>query len=164
VHRLAMLKLAIKAFRASRSMHGKSSEPEKLHGADTSRASRRMPLRPLLLIVGADAFVGLPKWHRWKELFELAHVVVVTRPGTDFVGTLPARLDHEWTKRSTSDHAALETRLAGAIFSMPVTPQPISATAIRRQLALGPAGTASVQGLLPPAVLTYIDRHQLYRH
>ena len=39
------------------------------------------PTRPLALIVGADAFLGLPTWHRWREIFELAHVVVVARPG-----------------------------------------------------------------------------------
>ncbi len=36
---------------------------------------------PLLLFIGADAFAGLERWHRWQRLFELAHVVVMTRPG-----------------------------------------------------------------------------------
>src|SRR5215471_14021932 len=37
--------------------------------------------RPLALLVGADAFLGLPSWHRWRALFDLAHIVVATRPG-----------------------------------------------------------------------------------
>src|SRR5690606_33351582 len=36
---------------------------------------------PLCLIVGADAFLGFPTWRRWTELIELAHVVVMDRPG-----------------------------------------------------------------------------------
>ncbi len=43
--------------------------------------AREEPSRPLALIVGADAFLELPTWHRWRELFELAHVIVVARPG-----------------------------------------------------------------------------------
>ena len=37
--------------------------------------------RPLVLLVGADAFAGLPTWHRWRDLFGLAHIAVAQRPG-----------------------------------------------------------------------------------
>jgi nicotinate-nucleotide adenylyltransferase len=46
---------------------------------ETLRAD--FPETSLLLIVGMDAFLGLPDWHRWQELFELAHLVVAHRPG-----------------------------------------------------------------------------------
>jgi len=46
---------------------------------------------------------------------------------------------------------------------VPVTPQPIAATEIRAALARGVAGREQVRGLLPAAVLDYIDRNQLYR-
>src|SRR5690606_35078171 len=49
------------------------------------------PLRPLVLLIGADAFAGLPTWHRWRELFDHAHIGVLTRPGHDG-GTLPTEL------------------------------------------------------------------------
>lgn len=39
------------------------------------------PRRPLVLILGADAFAGLPTWHRWTDLFALAHLAVANRPG-----------------------------------------------------------------------------------
>jgi nicotinate-nucleotide adenylyltransferase len=35
----------------------------------------------LCLILGRDAFLGLPSWRRWNELTGLAHLVVMTRPG-----------------------------------------------------------------------------------
>jgi nicotinate-nucleotide adenylyltransferase len=37
--------------------------------------------RSLVLLVGADAFAGLPTWHRWRDLFNLAHIAVSQRPG-----------------------------------------------------------------------------------
>src|SRR5450759_4649412 len=33
-------------------------------------------MQPLCLFMGADAFLGLTAWHRWRELFDLAHIVV----------------------------------------------------------------------------------------
>ena len=40
----------------------------------------------LALVVGCDALLGLPTWHRWQSLLDLAHIVVLARPGW----TLPA--------------------------------------------------------------------------
>src|SRR5690606_32888062 len=37
--------------------------------------------RPICLLLGMDAFVSLPQWHRWNELLDLAHIVVAHRPG-----------------------------------------------------------------------------------
>ncbi len=41
------------------------------------------PDRPLCLLLGMDAFLNLPYWHKWRELLDLAHVVVAQRPGWD---------------------------------------------------------------------------------
>jgi nicotinic acid mononucleotide adenylyltransferase len=35
----------------------------------------------MVLLLGVDAFLGLPTWRRWTELFDLAHVAVANRPG-----------------------------------------------------------------------------------
>ncbi len=120
------------------------------------------PARPLALIVGADAFLGLPTWRRWRELFELAHVVVVARPGVTLDGKMPSSLEAEWTRRLSDDPRALSRAPAGSIVTQPISAHPISASAIRAQLARGREGAAAVRGLLPPAVLAYIERHQLY--
>ena len=37
----------------------------------------------LFLILGADAALGLPTWHRFGEVLERAAVLVVPRPGVD---------------------------------------------------------------------------------
>ena len=121
------------------------------------------PSRPLALIVGADAFLGLPTWHRWRELFDLAHVVVVARPGVTIDGALPQALAAEWSRRFSREAAALASAPAGALILQAITAHPISASAIRAQLARGAEGIAAMRSLLPAAVLAYIDRNQLYR-
>ncbi len=44
---------------------------------------REFPDRSLCLLLGMDAFLGMPNWHRWREIFDLAHVVVAHRPGLE---------------------------------------------------------------------------------
>jgi len=120
--------------------------------------------RPLALLLGTDALQGLAAWHRWEQVFTLAHLVVVERPGAVFDGTaLAPPLREQWERRLTTDPARLSRQLAGSIVRVPVPPQLISATAIRAALARGVAGRAEVAGLLPATVLAYIDRNQLYR-
>src|SRR5215475_6689196 len=122
------------------------------------------PGRPLALIVGADAFAGLEQWWRWERLFSLAHFLVVERPGIAFAPhALSPTLKMHWERRLTTDPTRLARTLAGAILRVAVTPQPISASAIRAALARGAAGIGDVCGLLPAAVLAYIERNQLYR-
>ena len=118
--------------------------------------------RPILLILGADAFHGLPAWHRWRDVLRLAHVVVAARPGVDLERQLPPELVPEWRSRRIEDPVVLHSTPAGAIYRQAVTPHPISATAIRMQLARGKAGREAVVQLLPAAVLAYIDSHHLY--
>ena len=120
--------------------------------------------QPLALLLGTDALQGLASWHRWEQLFALAHLVVVERPGTTFDGeALPPPLREQWQRRLTDDRSRLAREPAGSIVRVAVAPQPISATAIRAALARGAAGRTEVSGLLPSAVLAYIDRNQLYR-
>ncbi|MDE2091584.1 MAG: nicotinate-nucleotide adenylyltransferase, partial [Gammaproteobacteria bacterium] len=35
----------------------------------------------LVLLVGMDAFLGLPGWYQWRRIFQCAHVIVAHRPG-----------------------------------------------------------------------------------
>ena len=161
--RLAMLRLGAAEFPGLAIDERELARPGKSYTVLTLEELRgEDPARPLLLLVGADAFRGLPTWHRWREIFALAHVVVVARPGVALEADLPEPLAAEWHARRTGDPAALFSAPAGAIYEARVSPQPISATVIRAQLARGPAGRAAVDGLLPRDVLTYIDRHRLY--
>jgi len=123
----------------------------------------RGAMQPLCLFMGADAFLGLATWHRWRELFDLAHLVVAQRPGvagiTRAAATLPAELLDELDRRLVNEPEAMRDAPSGAILVHPVTALDISATQIRRELAAG----RSPRYLLPDAVLDYIRTNGLYK-
>ena len=48
--------------------------------------------RPLVLLLGQDAFERLESWHRWEEIFSLAHVAVATRPSSPVGADVQCRL------------------------------------------------------------------------
>jgi nicotinate-nucleotide adenylyltransferase len=116
----------------------------------------------LCLFMGSDAFLGLTIWHRWRELFDLAHIVVAQRPGvagiTRAAATLPAELLHELNQRLVNEPEALRDAPSGTIFIHPITALDISATQIRNELAAG----RNPRYLLPDAVLDYIQTNGLY--
>ena len=110
----------------------------------------------LFLVLGWDAFCGLPGWHRWEELLQHCHILVLQRPDADVEP--PDALRNLLAARSESDPTALPGP-AGHISFVWQTPLAVSATQIRQLLASG----KSVRFLVPDAVLAYIDAHALYR-
>lgn len=118
----------------------------------------------LVLILGADAFQGLHQWHRWTELFALAHIAVANRPGTaphgrHWPGVLATELGDACQNRIDTDPDALRRAPAGRIVPFEMTPLAISASLIRDLIRTG----RSARYLLPDPVLDYIDSHDLYR-
>ena len=105
------------------------------------------PQRPLVLLLGADAFAGLPTWHRWRDLFGLAHLVVLTRPG--HTPPLSDELRDFIASRETADLRALQDQASGKILHLAVTPLEISASQIRALLREG----RDPRWLLPDALL-----------
>jgi nicotinate-nucleotide adenylyltransferase len=161
--RLAMLQLAVTEFPGLVVDDRELRRTGKSYTVLTLTELRReFPDSPLLLLLGADAFRGLPSWHRWRELFGLAHLVVVERPGVDLEAGWPAPLRPIWRERLVDDPGILLARPAGAILVQGIAPQAVSATAIRELLAQRKSAAERPPGLLPPAVLAYIDLHHLY--
>ena len=117
------------------------------------------PDKPICFMVGADAFLGFPAWHRWRELFGLAHILVAQRPGCDIRSAITGALGEEYAARSERDPAALRRFSCGRIVTIDITLLDISASMIRKCLAKG----ASARYLLPEGVLDYIQNHGLYR-
>ena len=93
------------------------------------------PRRSLCLIIGMDAFLGLPKWHQWRDLLELAHLVVAHRPGwrAPGMGPLGALLVDRGTGRVLDLHEAR----AGRIYIHAVTQLEISSTELRALIQSG---------------------------
>jgi len=118
------------------------------------------PAAPLVLILGADAFAGLGRWHAWPRLFDLAHLAVAERPGSgDWQAALPAELAAVWRQRHTERRADLSDQAAGSIWRQPITALDISASRLRADLATG----RSIRYLTPAPVIAYLHHHALYR-
>ena len=97
----------------------------------------------IFVIVGADAFLDLRRWHSPDALLELAEWIVVSRPGfslqqLDTLGLTPAQFQRVHLLEGIHEVA--------------------SATAIRILLNAG----SDCADLLPPSVLSYIRAHHLY--
>lgn len=101
----------------------------------------------LFMVLGWDAFCGLPSWHRWESLLELANLVVLQRPDYDL--EVPEVLKDLLAARSADQ----PERSHGQIICLSQTPLAISATHIRTLVGSG----ASPRFLLPDAVLDYIE-------
>jgi nicotinate-nucleotide adenylyltransferase len=108
------------------------------------------PARPLCLILGMDAFLGLAQWREWLELPRLAHLVVAHRPGASAPreGALGELLAERGTARVEDLHEAP----AGRVLVHAVTPLEISSTALRELMRRG----EDPRYLLPDAVRAYI--------
>lgn len=124
---------------------------------DTLQSLRKdLPGKTLCLLVGMDAFRGLPTWHRWHELLNHCHIVVMTRPRAKFPekGEL-AEYIHMHRAR---DAAMLRTQPTGLLWFQEVTQLEISATRLRALLAAG----EQADFLLPADVLDLIHIQGLY--
>lgn len=127
------------------------------YSVDTLSALREeFPERSLAAILGMDAFLGLPRWHRWQEMLELAHIVVAHRPGwrAPDIGPLGELLDERGTLRVDDLHEATH----GRIHIHAVTQLEISSTEIRQLVEAG----RDPRFLMPDPVRKVIARTQCY--
>jgi len=116
--------------------------------------------RPIVLMMGVDAFNLLTTWSRWERLFDLAHIAVAQRPGHTFdVERLPPELAAQVRGRLRPDPVEIAACAAGTVLPVDVPALDISATAIRALLAAG----HSARYLLPDEVLDYIGSNHLYK-
>jgi nicotinate-nucleotide adenylyltransferase len=124
----------------------------------------------LALLIGADQLVHLDSWHRWKSLFDFAHVCVETRPGFD-VSTVPEAVAAEVAMRRASPSVLQSTPHGGFLIDESLAVR-VSATAIREEvramsrssLQSHPADHPDARSQVPPAVWDYIVQHHLYQH
>ncbi|MEY4301387.1 MAG: hypothetical protein RJA30_538 [Actinomycetota bacterium] len=96
------------------------------------------PGAELFFILGTDAMAGLESWKNAASLLDLATFVVVTRPGS--ILQVP-----EWA--------------SGRVMVQEIEALDLSSTEFRERYLAGQDCTA----LVPPAVLDYIETHQLYK-
>lgn len=93
------------------------------------------PDRSLCLLLGMDAFLGLPGWHRWREILGLAHVVVAHRPG--WKAPTQGPLGEVMVDHGTGTIRELHDHVAGRVYVHAVTQLEISSTELRQMIAHG---------------------------
>lgn len=93
------------------------------------------PTRPLCLVLGMDAFLGLTAWRRWTDILALSHLVVAHRPGWQRPGQ--GLLRDLLEQRGTTHAADLHAALAGRIYVHAVTQLEISSTGLRDIITSG---------------------------
>jgi nicotinate-nucleotide adenylyltransferase len=156
-HRWAMLQLAVEGTERLRADDRDIKRGTATYTLETLTEARAEygAQTPLVWLLGADAYAGLPTWHRWRDLVSFAHLVVMQRPGS-------AVLDptmREFTSTHRADVTQLQQRPAGCVAFIEAPMLNVSSTDIRMRLQRG----ENVEQLLPSAVSTYIKEHQLYR-
>ncbi|MBS0212399.1 MAG: nicotinate-nucleotide adenylyltransferase [Proteobacteria bacterium] len=117
------------------------------------------PAAPLAWLLGADAFRDLHRWHRWRELPGLAHLIVAVRPGHG-LSELDPQLRDALAGRWTTDPAALAAAPSGRVFRLDLPLRTEAASDLRALIAAGQPWEACV----PPAVAAYIRARRLYAH
>ena len=114
------------------------------------------PQTPLLLLIGQDAANHLHSWFHWEQLFELAHIVILARPGAK--AEYRSDLARQMQRRLSADVQALCRSDAGGVLYLEVASIDVSATSIKSIMRLG----RSPRSMLPGVVLDYINENQLY--
>lgn len=127
------------------------------YSIDTARSLRQdYPDHVLCLLLGMDAFLGLPEWHQWEDLFDLVNVVVARRPGASLpVGGELGRL---LEARRIEPDANTCWAASGQIIIREVTQLEISATDLRNSIRAG----IQPKYLVPDAVWDVIQTSGCY--
>lgn len=151
-HRFAMVALATVPFAGFRASAIEVDSLERRYTVETlEQMTNLYPGAQLLFVLGTDMFQELETWRNYRRLFDLAHLVIVSRPGFSFrEGLAPVRTLHEREEVTLPEKRS--------VFYLPFVEQPISSTEIRHGCKSG----AGVQQWLPTPVWSYIQRNKLY--
>lgn len=124
---------------------------------ETAESFRReFPDHALCLLLGMDAFIGLPTWRRWRELLDLVNLVVARRPGS----ALPesGELGSLIAERRVHPADAIARAPAGQIIVQDVTQLEIASSEIRDSIRAG----LEPRYLVPESVRRIIESCRCY--
>jgi len=160
-HRFAMVEAAISGNPAFAVSDMEARREGKSYSVTTLEILRRArPKDALFFIVGQDSFRDIATWKDYRSLFELAHLVVVSRPGVAQGAPqelVPVAIAEEFCYDSPAKK--LRHKSGMSVIFREETFLDISSTRIRGLVAEG----RSIRYLVPPAVEEYILLHGLYR-
>jgi nicotinate-nucleotide adenylyltransferase len=157
-HRFAMTALAVSGMPRVEASDDELRAEGPSYTADTLERLHARGYAPsqIYFVTGADAFADIATWKRYPAVLDLAHFVVVSRPGYDS-DALPERLPD---LRERMRPAGAPARADGPtlIFLLHAATPDVSSTAVRDRLRRGEPLT----GLVPPLVEAHIRQHRLY--
>lgn len=159
--RLRMLELSLAGVPGLQLDDGELRRDGPSYMVDTLQALRvQHPQTPLVLILGMDAFLGLPQWHQWHRLLELAHLAVMARPGAwpQLPSELSSLMQQQGVDSSVDAATRLAARPAGCVVRLQLSQLDISASAIRELLGQG----GDPRFLVTDAVRDYLLAEKLY--
>jgi nicotinate-nucleotide adenylyltransferase len=114
------------------------------------KLKKLFPKLNFYLIIGWDSFLELPSWHRYKELIDLAELIVCTRGNMD-----KAEAEAIFSRKVEAYWGSSKKERVHLLF---VFPFEISSTVIRKLRANG----KSIRYLVPEGVYAYILEKRLY--
>ena len=160
-HRSAMLALALAGYSAFVLSDIEAERPSPSYSIDTINLlhARLKETTDLYFIIGGDAFLEITTWKKYRELPDLVHFVVISRPAYDS-GEIG-----ECIRRNFAGYASDPSRRTwsspssrGSFILLQMEPVPISSTEIRERVRDG----KDIRGLVPSAVADYIRKNHLY--
>ena len=157
--RRAMLDLAIAGLEGISIDDRELRREGKSYAIDTLEELRSEigPAAPLFFVLGEDAFALIHTWHRWTELTDYAHFVVLKRP---FEAATLKEPVLEWLQgKEIADVSTLNAEPAGRVVTVKLAQWEVSATDIRRRIQLA----QSIDFLVPGPVQDYLIEQQLYQ-
>ncbi len=119
----------------------------------------------LIFILGADAFLELPKWKRSDDIVRMIDFAIVCRPGTPLSELVEAQFleveQEVLDELDRGDREVVKGSLSGGrrAYVLKTTALEISATHIRKRIEEG----ESISYLLPESVKSFIMSNALYK-
>lgn len=149
--RVNMCRLAISPYPYFESSRIEVDRQGPSYALDTLKSLKFVPgregSRDIFFIIGLDAFLEMPSWHKFRECLDLARWLVFIRPGTD-----QEKLKKALKKAPLKQYA---TR----VYQVSANPPDISATDIRQAVQK----RKDISALVPASVAAYIRDNKLYK-
>jgi nicotinate-nucleotide adenylyltransferase len=166
-HRYKMTKIALRSGKNFEISDIETKPEGPSYSVETvRRLKERYGKCDLFFIIGIDAFLDLPKWKQPNRLIELAHFIIITRPGFCFSDLSPSPYFPGITKKRLREfdrgkvrRNTLRFKTGKKAFLLKITGIDISSSRIRILIKQG----KSIKYLLPESVESYIISHKLYK-
>jgi nicotinate-nucleotide adenylyltransferase len=157
-HRFAMAALAVNGLAGLSVSDDELLAPGPSYTANTLERLHAQGWSPLQIffVIGADAFAEIATWHRYPGVLDLAHFVVISRPGHTIDGAT-RRLPELAGRIASIGHA--QAAAQPSIVLLEASTPDISSTTVRDRIRRG----EPIGGLVPAAVEAHIQQHGLYQ-